>query len=122
MAAPGTHLLQVDDLSFGYGADVLFTGVTFSLAAGDRLALVAPNGAGKSTLLALIAGELVADQGRVVRKNAATLGYYRQSHTLDAQIAGEDADVMDQFLAGFGEIVALRHQLAHARESLGHAT
>ena len=98
-----SHLLQVDDLTFGYGAEQLFEGVSFSLSAGDRLALVAPNGQGKSTLLRLIAGELVPDRGRVVRKKDVTVGYYRQSHELDEK-AGE-SDVMDAFLSGFGETV-----------------
>src|SRR5438094_87794 len=111
MATPGQHLLQVDDLSFGYGADRLFVGVAFSLSAGDRLALVAPNGAGKSTLLRLIIGELPPDVGRVVRRKDATVGYYRQSHELDEKLAEQDADVMDAFLAEFREVVNLRHAL-----------
>jgi ATPase subunit of ABC transporter with duplicated ATPase domains len=44
-------VLQVADLGFGYGANKLFQGVTFSLELGQRAALMAPNGAGKSTLL-----------------------------------------------------------------------
>jgi ATP-binding cassette subfamily F protein 3 len=121
MAAPGQQMLQVDDLTFGYGADRLFEGVAFSLAAGDRLALVAPNGAGKSTLLRLIAGELPPDRGRAVRRKDATVGYYRQSHELDAALMGQAADVMDAFLAGFEEVVRLRHALHEARETLGDA-
>ena len=122
MAPPGQHVVQVDALTFGYGADRLFEGVGFSLTSGDRLALVAPNGAGKSTLLRLIAGELPPDGGRVVRRRDSTLGYYRQSHELDAALAADDADVMDAFLSGFQEVVKLRHALMHARETLGDAT
>jgi ATP-binding cassette, subfamily F, member 3 len=82
-----SHLLQVDDLGFGYGADALFSGVAFSLSHGDRMALVAPNGAGKSTLLRIVHGELSPDRGRVVRRGGATVGYYRQSHEIDATAA-----------------------------------
>ncbi len=119
MAPPTQHLLQVDDLTFGYGADRLFEGVAFSLSAGDRVALVAPNGAGKSTLLRLLAGELPPDGGRVVRRKDATMGYYRQSHELD--LAAGTIDVMDAFLAGFGEVVALRHRLERGARALAHA-
>jgi ATP-binding cassette subfamily F protein 3 len=115
-----SHLLQVDDLAFGYGADQLFRGVGFSIASGDRMALVAPNGAGKSTLLRLLAGELAPDAGRVVRRKGLDLGYYRQSHELD--LKAKDATVIDAFLSGFGEIVELRHRLHQAREGLGAAT
>ena len=51
-------VLQVADLRFGYAGDTLFENVTFSLALGERAALVAPNGAGKSTLLRIIAKEI----------------------------------------------------------------
>jgi ATP-binding cassette subfamily F protein 3 len=117
-----SHLLQVDGLGFGYGADVLFEGVAFSLSSGDRMAIVAPNGAGKSTLLRLLASELSPDKGRVVRRRDATLGYYRQSHELDQASRDSGGDVMDAFLSGFGEIVELRHRLIAAREQLGEAT
>ncbi len=120
-SAPATrHLLLVDDLTFGYGADRLFEHVAFSLSANDRVALVAPNGAGKSTLLRLLAGELAPDGGRVVRRKDTTLGYYRQSHELD--LAAEGLDVMDAFLSGFEEVIALRHRLASAREALAHVS
>ena len=75
-------VLQVADLRFGYAGDTLFQNVTFSLALGERAALVAPNGAGKSTLLRVIAGEIEPDQGSSVIRREATLGYYRQSHEL----------------------------------------
>jgi ATP-binding cassette subfamily F protein 3 len=105
-------VLQVGSLSFGYGANKLFGDVTFSIALGDRVALVAPNGAGKSTLLRLIAGELVPDAGIVTIRKGVTVGYYRQSHELSSE-----GDVMGAFLSGFREIVDLRRDLAHAQEA-----
>jgi ATP-binding cassette subfamily F protein 3 len=104
-------VLQVADLRFGYAADTLFEGITFSLAAGDRVALVAPNGAGKSTLLRLIAGELEADAGTVVRRREATFAYYRQSHEIPAE-----GDVLGAFLSSFRDVVALREELHRAQE------
>ena len=103
-------LLQVADLGFGYGADRLFTGVTFSVDAGDRVALVAPNGAGKSTLLRLVAGELTPDKGATVVPKGTRVGYYRQSHELRPE-----GDVMDAFLSGFREVMDLRHALSRAQ-------
>src|ERR1700722_14017565 len=104
-------LLQVADLRFGYAGDTLFEGVTFSLAQGDRVALVAPNGSGKTTLLRLLAKELEPDQGSVVLKRDTTLAYYRQSHELSAE-----GDVLGAFLSGFGNVVALRKELREAQE------
>jgi ATP-binding cassette subfamily F protein 3 len=103
-------VLQVADLRFGYAGDVLFENVTFSLALGERAALVAPNGAGKSTLLRLIANELEPDQGSTVIKREVKLGYYRQSHELPPE-----GDVLGAFLSGFREVVALREELHRAQ-------
>jgi ATP-binding cassette subfamily F protein 3 len=121
MPPSSNFVIQVDDLRFGYGADQLFEGVAFSLEAGDRLALVAPNGAGKSTLLRLIGGELAPDAGRVVRRRETSMGYYRQSHELDASAEVAERSVLDAFLSGFDDVLRLRHALVEAREALGHA-
>jgi ATP-binding cassette subfamily F protein 3 len=104
-------LLQVADLRFGYAGDTLFEGVTFSLAQGDRVALVAPNGSGKTTLLRLIAREMEPDAGSVVLRREATLAYYRQSHELSSE-----GDVLGAFLSGFRDVVALRDELHRAQE------
>ncbi len=103
-------VLQVADLRFGYGGDTLFESVTFSLAIGERAALVAPNGAGKSTLLRLIGKEIEPDQGTVVVKKEISVGYYRQSHELTAQ-----GDVLSAFLSGFQDIVDAREALVLAQ-------
>ena len=99
-------VLQVADLRFGYAGDTLFEGVTFSLSIGDRVALVAPNGSGKTTLLRILAGEVDADRGSSVLRRDATHSFYRQSHEIAAE-----GDVLGAFMAGFGEVVALRAEL-----------
>jgi ATP-binding cassette subfamily F protein 3 len=103
-------VLQVADLRFGYGGDTLFENVTFTLAIGERAALVAPNGAGKSTLLRLLAKEVEPDGGSVVVKKDVSVGYYRQSHELVAK-----GDVLSAFLSGFGDVVELRAELVKAQ-------
>jgi ATP-binding cassette subfamily F protein 3 len=105
-------VLQVADLRFGFAGDTLFENVTFTLATGERAALVAPNGAGKSTLLRVIAKEVEPDQGSSVIRREATVGYYRQSHELRAE-----GDVLSAFLSGFGEVLALRAALTEAQHS-----
>jgi ATP-binding cassette subfamily F protein 3 len=105
-------VLQVADLRFGYAGDTLFESVTFTLAIGERAALVAPNGAGKSTLLRLLAKEVDPDGGSVVVKKDVSVGYYRQSHELVAK-----GDVLSAFLSGFGNIVELREELAAAQHA-----
>ncbi|MEI9953142.1 MAG: ATP-binding cassette domain-containing protein [Pseudomonadota bacterium] len=105
-------LLEVANLSFGYSSERLFQGVSFRLELGERAGLVAPNGAGKSTLLRVIAGELDADEGTVTLKKGSTLGYYRQGH--ETRVEGS---VMDNLLAGFGDLLKIRHELTAAQEA-----
>jgi ATP-binding cassette, subfamily F, member 3 len=104
-------VLQVSDLKFGFAGDTLFEKVSFELAIGDRIAMVAPNGAGKSTLLRLLAGEFEPETGFINFRGGATLGYYRQSHETKPE-----GDVLSALLSGFGEITALRKELAQAQE------
>ena len=110
-------ILEVANLAFGYGANQLFQGVTFSIELGDRVALVAPNGAGKSTLLRLLGREMPPDAGTVVLRRGARIAYARQSHELPPE-----GTVLDAFLAGFAEILAVRHALTEAQQAAASGT
>ena len=57
--------LHVTSLSKSYGADTLFSDVSFRVTPGQRLALVGRNGSGKTTLLRILAGEIGLDGGEV---------------------------------------------------------
>lgn len=73
-------LLQAIDLAKEYDHRVIFSELSFHLAAGERVGLVGPNGCGKSTLLRVLAGREPASAG-VVRwvKKDLTIGYLGQS-------------------------------------------
>ena len=53
------------DLAKGFGAEQIFSGVSFEIQARDRIALVGVNGSGKTTLLRIIAGLEKSDTGTV---------------------------------------------------------
>ena len=55
-------LLQVTDLAKSFGGVAAVDGVSFQVAAGERLALIGPNGAGKTTCFNLLNGQLRADR------------------------------------------------------------
>jgi ATP-binding cassette subfamily F protein 3 len=110
-------VLQVDHVTFGYGADILFEDVSFSLALGERLALVAPNGQGKSTLLKIIAGDLQPDEGRVLLPKGTRVAYLHQSH--EPNPAGT---VLDVLLEPFAEARAARASLSDAEHAAASGT
>ena len=78
MAVP---YLQVENLTKSFGDKVLFSGISFGVAEGQRVALVARNGAGKTTLLNIIAGEEDYDSGSITFRRDLRVGYLRQQPT-----------------------------------------
>ena len=71
-AAP--KLLSVEKLSKSYGGVHAVRGVSFSLAAGEILALIGPNGAGKSTCFDMLNGQNTPDSGRILLLGQDTTG------------------------------------------------
>lgn len=59
-------MLQVDDISGGYGDDLVVKSVTFNVKKGEVLGILGPNGSGKSTLLKIISGILPSKSGTVI--------------------------------------------------------
>ena len=71
--------LVVRDVSKSYGPNPVLERVSFTVAPGDRIGVVAPNGTGKSTLLRILAGLETPDAGSVTgNPPSATVGYLPQ--------------------------------------------
>ena len=81
-----TSFLQIDDLTKSFGDLVLFRHITFGIAQGQKIGLIAPNGSGKTTLLNIIAGNEGYDSGSVVRRNNLRVGYLEQSPQYSAEL------------------------------------
>jgi len=71
-------MISLSNISKSFSLTPLFSGVSFSIGACDRIALLGANGAGKTTLLEIIAGEIPPDSGECSRRRDITLGYLRQ--------------------------------------------
>jgi len=71
-------LLSLHGVSKSYGAQAVFTGLSFQLEAGEKVGLIGPNGSGKTTLLRIIAGELEPDAGAVHLARGTSTGYLAQ--------------------------------------------
>ena len=69
-----TPLLDVQSLSKRFGERVLFSDISFSIAEGQRVGLIAQNGTGKSTLLSMLTGDEPADSGRIIYRNGIQVG------------------------------------------------
>lgn len=75
--------LDVQNLSKRFGALVLFENISFSIAEGQKVGLIAKNGTGKSTLLSVISGKEGHDSGSIIFKRDLKVGFLEQSPKFD---------------------------------------
>lgn len=88
------NLLSVENAGKAFGVKTLFDNITFGVAQGRKIALVAKNGAGKTTLLKMLMGTEPPDSGRIVFRNNLTIGYLAQEPQFD-----EKATVLETLFA-----------------------
>ncbi len=83
--------LDVQNLTKTFGAETLFENISFSVAEGQKVALIAKNGTGKSTLLSILTGKEDYDSGEIVYANGIKTGYLEQSPSFDPEESVLDA-------------------------------
>ena len=71
--------LQVENLTKSFGDLVLFQDISFGVAEGQRIGLIAKNGSGKTTLLNILAGIEGYDDGKITYRRDLKVGYLEQS-------------------------------------------
>ncbi|MDC3426220.1 ABC-F family ATP-binding cassette domain-containing protein [Aquibacillus sp. 3ASR75-11] len=77
-------LIQANNLTKRYGAELILSNIKIEIHAQDRVAIVGRNGAGKSTLLKIMAGELSHDDGEIFKPKDVTIGYLAQNTGLES--------------------------------------
>lgn len=83
--------LDVQNLTKSFGAQVLFKDISFSIAEGQHVGLVAQNGTGKSTLLSILTGKEGYDSGSIIYRNDLRVGMLEQSPHFDPKESVLDA-------------------------------
>lgn len=71
-------LIAAENLGLKFGERTLFKNLEFSIAKGDKIALMGRNGVGKSSLLKILLGELQESSGTVIRAPNLDVGYFSQ--------------------------------------------
>ena len=72
-------ILDVQSLTKSFGAHLLFNDISFSIAEGQKVGLIARNGTGKSTLLSILTGIEGYDSGKIIFRNDIRIGYLEQT-------------------------------------------
>lgn len=83
--------LDVQNLTKSFGVQVLFKDISFSIAEGQHVGLVAQNGTGKSTLLSILTGKEGYDSGSIIYRNDLRVGMLEQSPHFDPEESVLDA-------------------------------
>lgn len=86
-----TPLLDVQNISKAFGAHVLFENISFSIAEGQHVGLIAKNGTGKSTLLSLLSGKESVDSGSIIFRRDIKVGFLKQQPKFDPEESVLDA-------------------------------
>ena len=81
--AKDTPYLDVQQLTKSFGSLVLFRDISFSIAEGQKVGLIAKNGTGKSTLLSILSGVEGYDSGDIIFRRDLRVGMLEQSPVFD---------------------------------------
>ena len=96
----GNDVLMVEGLAKSFGENHLFSGISFEMKRGERVALIGDNGTGKTTMLKIINELISFDKGRITLGTNVHIGYYDQEHQVlddDKTLFEEISDVRPQF-------------------------
>ena len=89
--AKETPYLDVQQLTKSFGSLVLFENISFSIAEGQKVGLIAKNGTGKSTLLSVLSGKEGYDSGEIIFRRDLRVGMLEQSPFFDPSESVLDA-------------------------------
>jgi len=86
-------LITATEISKSYATQVLFTGVSITIADNDRIGMIGPNGAGKSTLLKVLTKIEEPDEGEIIRRRQLKQAYIPQMDQFGDAVTPVDAVV-----------------------------
>lgn len=110
-------LLQIQQLTKHFGAELILSNIKMEIKQKDRVALVGRNGAGKSTLLKMIAGQLSYDSGQIVQPKDVSIGYLAQNTGLESSLS-----IWEEMLTVFDFLRKIEKQLSKIEQKLSDPT
>ncbi|MEG1637169.1 MAG: ATP-binding cassette domain-containing protein, partial [Cellulosilyticaceae bacterium] len=110
-------ILNVKDVTHGFGSRSILENVSFRLLKGEHVALVGANGEGKSTFLNIITGKLMPDEGIVEWSNRVTVGYLDQHSAL-----APGTSIRDNLRLAFDDLFSLEQEMLAAYDKMGEAS
>lgn len=109
-------ILNVENLSHGFGDRAIFNNVSFRLLKGEHIGLIGANGEGKSTFMNIITGKLQPDEGKVEWSKKVRVGYLDQ-HT----VLQKGMTVREVLTSAFDFLLEMDKELSEIYEKMGDA-
>ncbi|HIT06900.1 MAG TPA: ABC-F family ATP-binding cassette domain-containing protein [Candidatus Scybalocola faecipullorum] len=109
-------ILNVKNLSHGFGDRAIFNNVSFRLLKGEHIGLIGANGEGKSTFMNIITNRLMPDEGTVEWAKNVRIGYMDQHTVLTSGMT-----VRDALRSAFGWLYDLENQMNDICDRMGSA-
>ncbi len=112
-------MLQIQNLNYSVGERDILKDICWVINPGDRIGLIGPNGTGKTTLLRIIAGELEANSGSILKPSSYTIGYLPQE-----ELPAAKGSILSTVMQGNKEIVRLEGEMEdiHTRLEKGDSS
>lgn len=110
-------ILNVENLSHGFGDRAIFNNVSFRLLKGEHIGLIGANGEGKSTFMNIVTGKLMPDEGKVEWAKNVKVGYLDQHSVLTPGMT--IGDVLRQ---AFSYLFELEEKMTGIFEKMAEAT
>jgi|TARA_B110000495_G_C23024899_1_gene608825 ATP-binding cassette subfamily F protein 3 len=106
-------MINLVDVSLRYGEKVIYTKISTTIGARDRIGLVGSNGSGKSTLVKLLLDQMEIDSGTVERPSYVTLGYLPQD---GIEVKGKT--LIEEVATAFEDALELQKNIDEADEKM----
>lgn len=110
-----TPFIEIQHLSKSFGDLLLLDDISFSIAEGQHIGIIAKNGFGKTTLLNILAGKESNDSGSIVKKRDLRIGYLEQAPTYDPELS-----VIDACFSKAGEVFSLISRYEKCLQTAGN--
>ncbi len=106
-------MVEIKEITKGYGEKILLSGCSLRLGARDRLGLVGPNGSGKTTLFRMLAGEEQPDRGEIIIRRRVHIGYLSQE-----PMPAKDQSLLEEVQSGVKDLTALEDKMRLLAEEI----
>lgn len=110
-------ILNVQNLSHGFGDRAIFNNVSFRLLKGEHVGLIGANGEGKSTFMNIVTGKLMPDEGKIDWAKDVRVGYLDQHTSLE-----KGQSIRDILRSAFGYLFEMEQKMNHLCDSMGDAS